>query len=59
MTLVKYLTVAFSFGSPVEIKNPTAKHDFDNSVALNAFASEAATNAMIVGHYAKDLENFY
>jgi len=29
---------------------PPAKHDFPNCVLLNAFASEVATSAVIVGH---------
>ena len=37
---------------------PPARYDFNNSVPLNAFASKAATNAVIVGHFGKDLEFF-
>jgi len=29
---------------------PPAKHDFNNSVSLNAFGSKAATTAVIVWH---------
>jgi len=68
MCFVKYLTVAFSVGSPVEnqrgtlskyaqkILIPPAKHDFHISVSLNAFASKAATNVVIAGHSSKELE---
>ena len=35
-----------------------AKYDFNNSVPLNAFASKAATNAVIVGHSSNNLEFF-
>ena len=35
---------------------PPAKYDFNNSVSLNAFASKAATNAMIMGHSSNDLK---
>ena len=37
---------------------PPAKYDFNNSVSLNAFASKAATIAVIVGHCSNDLEFF-
>jgi len=58
MCVVKYLTVEFSVESPVEILFPPPKHDFHNSVSLNAFASQTATNGVIVGH-SRDLENCY
>ena len=35
---------------------PPTKYDFNNSVSLNAFASKAAANAVIVGHSSNDLE---
>jgi len=35
---------------------PPAKYNFNNSVSLNAFASKAATNAVIVGHSSNGLE---
>ena len=37
---------------------PPAKYDFNNSVSLYAFASKAATIAVIVGHCSNDLEIF-
>jgi len=33
-----------------------AKHDLNNSVSLNAFASKAATSIVIVEHSSNDLE---
>jgi len=45
------LIVAISVGLPVAVTNPVppAKWDSNNSVQFNAFASKAATNAVIVG----------
>jgi len=39
-------------GFPAKINNPIlpAKYDFNNSVSLNIFASNAATIAVIAGH---------
>jgi len=56
--LSNILTVALSVGLPVEISNPVpARHayHFNHSVSLNAFASKAATSAMIVRHSNNDL----
>jgi len=49
--LSNILIVAISVGWPVAVNNhaPPAKYDFNNSVKLVAFASKAATNAVIVG----------
>lgn len=33
--------------------------DFHNSASLNAFESKAATNAVIAGHFSKDIEVIY
>jgi len=38
---------------------PPDKHDFRNSVSLNAFASKVATSAVILGHSNKDLQIIY
>jgi len=59
MRLVKYSTVTLLVGALLEIKYSVhlAKHDFHNSVPLNAFASQEATNAMIAG--CKNLEKIY
>jgi len=49
------------FGWFIEIKKmmfPPTKHDFNNSVSLNAFVSNAATSAVIAGHSSNDLEFF-
>jgi len=35
---------------------PPAKHDFNNSVSLNDFASKAATSAVILEYSSKDLQ---
>jgi len=37
---------------------PPAKYYFNNSVSLNAFASKAATSAVIMGHSSHDVEYF-
>ena len=42
----------------LKILFPLAKHDFHNSMPLNAFASKAATNTVIAGLSSKDLEFF-
>ena len=57
MWFVKYLTVTFSFGLPAKIKIlfPPDKHDFNNSVSLTGFESQA-TSAVIVGHSSNDLQ---
>ena len=42
--------VAISVGLPVTVNPvPSSQVDFNNSVQLNAFASKATTNAVIVG----------
>jgi len=43
--------VAISVGLPVAVDNPVSASQvgFNNSVQFNAFASKAATNAVIVG----------
>jgi len=40
----------------LKILLPPGKHDFYNSVSLNAFASKAVTNAVIVGNSSKNLK---
>ena len=35
---------------------PPSKYDFNNSVSLKAFASQAATSAVILGHCGNDLQ---
>jgi len=47
LRFIKYLTVTFSVGSPVEINNRVS--DSHNSVSGKAFASQAATRAVLVG----------
>jgi len=48
----------FSVDWPVEIKIlfPLTTHHFHDSVSLNAFASKAATNAVVVRHSSMDLQ---
>jgi len=52
-------TVAISVGLPVAVNNPVPASQvrFQQSVQFNAFASKAATNAVIVGTSAM-VENF-
>ena len=38
---------------------PPARHDFHNSVSLNAFVSKVATSVVIVGQFSKDLQIIY
>ena len=47
LCFIKYLTVTFSVGSPVEINNRVS--DSHDSVSVEAFASQAATRAVLVG----------
>ena len=47
LRFIKYLTVTFSVGSPVEINNRVP--DSHTSVSSKVFASKAATRAVIVG----------
>jgi len=60
MCCVKYLTMIFPVGLPAKIGNPVpasqVAYHFNNSVSLNAFASKAATSAVIVGHSNYDSE---
>jgi len=52
----------FPVGLPAKFGNPVpasqVAYHFNNSVLLNAFASKAATSAVIVGHSYYDLEVF-
>ena len=43
-------------GKNLSILFPHAKHDINNSVSLNVFASKVATSAVIVGHSSYDLD---
>ena len=47
LCFIKYLTVTFSVGSPVEIDNRVP--DSHYSMSVEVFASQAATRAVIVG----------
>jgi len=63
MCFVKYLTVAFSVGLPVQIKNPVPANqarfpDFRVMEVVNIFALKAATCAVIVGHFLRIYELF-
>jgi len=57
MWFVRYLTVTFSVGlhAKIKIHCPPDKHDFNNSVSLIGFESQA-TSAVIVGHSSNDLQ---
>jgi len=60
MCCVKYLTMSFwvvCLQKLIILFRP-AKYDFNNFVSLNAFASKAATSAVIVGHSSNHLEFF-
>jgi len=60
MCLVKHLTVMFYVRSLVEIRNPVpaSQAQFPQFRVINAFASQAVTNAVIAGHSTKDLAFF-
>jgi len=58
------LTVRFLVGSPLEINNrvPTSQARFPQfrvTEVVNAFASKAATSAVIMGHFRKDWRTIY